>query len=79
MWTRRDEESLTAHVSNDNPFSEAAFKTLKYCRRFPTLRVPRGRSVFCEEFFTYYNHEHDTPALVCTPPVGALRHALGDS
>ena len=23
------------HVSNDNPFSEAQFKTLKYCPQFP--------------------------------------------
>ena len=28
------------HVSNDNPFSEAAFKTLKYCPVFPAPSPP---------------------------------------
>jgi transposase InsO family protein len=27
------------HVSNDNPFSEAAFKTFKYCPVFPVLQL----------------------------------------
>jgi putative transposase len=46
-------------VSNDNPYSEAQFKTLKYCPAFPgkfgSLQDARA---FCREFFTYYNHEH---------------------
>jgi putative transposase len=47
------------HVSNDNPFSEAAFKTLKYAPAFPTNfgSVADARA-FCETFFAYYNHEH---------------------
>ena len=47
------------HVSNDNPYSEAAFKTLKYAPAFPvnfgSLADARG---FCEQFFAHYNHEH---------------------
>ena len=47
------------HVSNDNPYSEANFKTLKYFPEFPecfgSLQHARG---FCDEFFGYYNHEH---------------------
>lgn len=47
------------HVSNDNPYSEAAFKTLKYAPVFPgefgSLADARA---FCETFFGYYNHEH---------------------
>lgn len=47
------------HVSNDNPYSEAAFKTLKYAPVFPdrfgSLADARA---FGEEFFGYYNHEH---------------------
>jgi putative transposase len=47
------------HVSNDNPYSEAQFKTLKYCPAFPDrfgcIEDARG---FCESFFAYYNHEH---------------------
>jgi putative transposase len=46
-------------VSNDNPFSEAAFKTLKYCPAFPDRfgSLADARS-FCQQFFGYYNHEH---------------------
>jgi putative transposase len=47
------------HVSNDNPFSESQFKTLKYCPGFPdrfgSIEDARG---FCREFFSWYNHEH---------------------
>jgi putative transposase len=47
------------HVSNDNPFSEAAFKTLKYCPTFPSrFGCLEDARVFSEEFFTFYNHEH---------------------
>jgi len=66
---RRDEESLTAHVSNDNPFSEAAFKTLKYCPTFPHASGASrtlGSSVKSSSPITTTNT--DTPALVCTPP-----------
>ena len=47
------------HVRNDNPFSEAQFKTLKYCPAFPGHfgSLPDARA-FCESFFAYYNHEH---------------------
>ena len=52
------------HVSNDNPYSEATFKTLKYFPDFPdrfgSLQHARA---FCKEFFTYYNHEHRHRAL----------------
>jgi putative transposase len=47
------------HVSNDNPYSEAQFKTLKYAPVFPdrfgSLADARA---FCAAFFAYYNHEH---------------------
>ena len=47
------------HVSNDNPFSEANFKTLKYCPAFPgTFGSIQDARTFCETFFAYYNHEH---------------------
>jgi putative transposase len=46
-------------VSNDNPYSEAQFKTLKYCPAFPDRfdSLHHARE-FTAEFFTYYNHEH---------------------
>lgn len=47
------------HVSNDNPFSEAAFKTLKYCPAFPDhFDDIEAARAFCKEFFDYYCHEH---------------------
>ena len=47
------------HVSNDNPYSEAAFKTLKYAPVFPTnFGSIQDARAFCESFFSYYIHEH---------------------
>lgn len=47
------------YVSNDNPYSESQFKTLKYCPEFPDRfgSIWHSRS-FCVEFFKYYNNEH---------------------
>lgn len=46
-------------VSNDNPYSESAFKTLKHCPAFPDrFGSIHDARAFCQEFFTYYNHEH---------------------
>jgi len=47
------------YVSNDNPYSESQFKTLKYCPEFPGRfgSIHHARS-FCVEFFKYYNKEH---------------------
>jgi putative transposase len=47
------------HVSNDNPYSESQFKTLKYCPAFPErFGCIEDARAFCESFFAYYNHEH---------------------
>src|SRR6266480_4767860 len=47
------------NVSNDNPFSEAQFKTLKYRPDFPerfgSIQHARGH---CRAFFEWYNREH---------------------
>ena len=43
------------HVSNDNPYSESNFKTLKYCPAFPRNF---GSIEDARTFFEYYNHEH---------------------
>jgi putative transposase len=47
------------YTSNDNPFSEAAFKTLKYRPDFPDRfgSLEDARS-FCSDFFAWYNLEH---------------------
>ncbi len=60
------------HVSNDNPYSEAAFKTVKYHPSFPTrFGSIQDARTFCDTFFQWYNHQHHhtgiglhTPAAV---------------
>jgi putative transposase len=46
-------------VSNDNPYSEAQFKTLKYRPDFPDRfgSIEEARR-HCKAFFRWYNHEH---------------------
>ena len=57
------------HVSNDNPFSEAQFKTLKYRPDFPdrfgALEDARG---FCRDFFAWYNLDHHHVGLGLLTP-----------
>jgi putative transposase len=47
------------HTSNDNPFSESHFKTLKYQPQFPQRFgcIEDARS-FCRRFFDWYNQDH---------------------
>jgi hypothetical protein len=57
------------HVSNDNPYSEAQFKTLKYRPAFPerfgSLEDSRGA---CGDFFDWYNLEHHHSGLGLLTP-----------
>jgi putative transposase len=47
------------HVSNDNPFSESQFRTLKYRPEFPErFGSYADAHAFCGRFFDWYNHEH---------------------
>ncbi len=47
------------HVSNDNPYSEAHFKTLKYRPDFPTRFDSQEHArMHCGDFFPWYNTEH---------------------
>ncbi len=52
------------HVSDDNPFSESQFKTLKYSPDFPERfgSLPDARS-FLFDFFVWYNTMHHHSAL----------------
>jgi len=68
-------------TSNDNPFIEASFKTLKYDPTFPDRfgSIQHARE-HCEAFYTYYNHEHrhsgiglHTPASVHFGTAEAIR------
>ena len=52
------------HVSNDNPFSESQFKTLKYRPTFPArFGCIQDARAFCVDFFQWYNAEHHHSAL----------------
>jgi len=47
------------HVSDDNPFSEAQFKTLKYRPDFPgRFDSIEAARLHCQVFFGWYNDEH---------------------
>jgi len=59
------------HVSDDNPYSESQFRTLKYRPGFPdrfgSIEDARG---FCQTFFRWYNFEHHHSGLgLMTPAV----------
>jgi len=56
-------------VSNDNPFSEAQFRTLKYRPNFPDKfgSIEHARQ-HCVDFFTWYNHEHYHSGLALLTP-----------
>jgi putative transposase len=69
------------HHSNDNPYSEAQFKTLKYFPAFPRCfaNIEDARQ-FCAAFFEHYNLEHrhsgiglNTPADVHFGRAGIVR------
>jgi len=68
-------------TSNDNPFIEAHFKTMKYCPYFPGSfgSIDEARAFF-ELFFAWYNDEHHhggiamfTPTVVHAGGVEAVR------
>ena len=47
------------HISNDNPFSESQFKTMKYRPEFPErFGSIQDARAFCGPFFAWYNTEH---------------------
>ena len=68
------------HVSNDNPYSESQFKTLKYRPGFPDrfASIEEART-FCQDFFRWYNTEHRHSGIGLLPPAvvhdGQAQHA----
>jgi len=57
------------HVSNDNPFIESLFKTLKYGAPYPGYfaNIHQARD-FCARFFTWYNNEHRHSGIALYTP-----------
>jgi putative transposase len=54
-----DQSHSRPHVSNDNPYSESGFKTLKYRPNFPSTfdSIEEARR-HCVQFFNWYNNTH---------------------
>jgi putative transposase len=76
VWCRPDLDVAKTHsrpyTSNDNPYSEAQFKTMKYRPQFPDrFGCLEDARAFCQSFFSWYNlcHRHSgigylTPEMV---------------
>ena len=57
------------HVSNDNPYSEAQFKTLKYRPDYPTrFGCLQDARAWATEFFDWYNREHHHTGMALLTP-----------
>ena len=67
------------HVSDDNPYSESQFKTLKYRPEFPerfgSLEDARAH---CQRFFHWYNHEHRHSGIGLMTP-HAMHYGIADT
>ena len=58
------------YTSNDNPFSESHFKTLKYCPEFPErFDSIESAEKFCREFFNWYNNIHYHSGILFLKPL----------
>lgn len=67
------------HVSNDNPFSESHFKTMKYRPEFPARfgSIEDARA-FCVDFFDWYNTEHHHSGIALLTPE-TVHYGLAES
>lgn len=68
------------YVSDDNPYSESQFKTMKYRPNFPDrFQTMEEARAFCQDFFYWYNNQHRhsgigymTPAAMHTGEAAAI-------
>lgn len=64
------------YVSNDNPYSESQFKTLKYQPTFPSrFGSLQDARAFCKEFFNWYNNHHYHSGIALMTP-SVVHHGL---
>ena len=65
-------------VSNDNPYSESLFRTLKYCPQWPAhgFATIDAARVWVRNFLAWYNHEHRHSRIRFVTP--AQRHRGAD-
>jgi putative transposase len=62
-------------VSNDNPYSEAQFKTMKYRPDYPTrFGCLQDARAWANEFFGWYNREHHHTGLALLTPAEVHFH-----
>ena len=68
---------ICPYVSDDNPYSEAQFKTLKYRPDFPArFGCIEDVQAHCQAFFAWYNNEHRHSGIgYMTPHSGHYGHA----
>lgn len=66
------------HVSNDNPFSEAQFKTVKYHPRTPDRfgSIADARA-WAQPLFAWYNHDHHHTGLALLTPAQVHHRRTG--
>lgn len=58
------------YCSNDNPYSESQFKTMKYRPEFPErFSSLEEAKIFCKTFFNWYNHRHCHSGIAMLTPV----------
>jgi Transposase and inactivated derivatives len=63
------------HVSNDNPYSEAQFKTLKYRPDYPShFGCQADARAWANTFFRWYNQEHHHSGLALLTPADVHYH-----
>jgi putative transposase len=66
------------HVSDDNPFSESQFRTMKYRPEFPDrFGSIQDARAFCQRFFPWYNDEHRHSGIGLLTPA-TLHFGLAD-
>jgi len=67
------------YTANDNPYSEAQFKTMKYRPGYPDRFGPvEDARAWARDFFHWYNHEHHHTGLGLLTPAMA-HHGLADT
>jgi len=67
------------HVSNDNPYSEAQFKTMKYRPDYPTrFGCLQDARAWAATFFDWYNREHHHTGLALLTPADVHFHRTED-
>jgi putative transposase len=66
------------HTSNDNPYSESQFKTLKYRPTFPRRFTNiDAANQHCRRFFDWYNVEHKHSGIAMLTPA-IVHHGLAN-